>query len=394
MNYALVVTLYKGYNYGSALQCFALQQVIRKHGIKPYVIEFNNRGLVRHIIRIVNNVQFYVSCYQYSGRRESFQGIVKNAKEVDNGLTEDTKVKFGTFIEKRIVEISRSYEELVRLAKSEECVACISGSDQVWGTSVKYLNPIHFLTFAPKTKRYSYAASFGSSTIPEWFVNDIKRYLRSYRRISVREDNALKILDDIGIKNGEVMVDPTLLLTAEEWTQIEKRPEGIKDDFELMHFLNTPSSIAENHIGRMRERHQKGSSGKVEVPKAKHQVTENSYVVSSIITSSMLTTYYTLKEIGFWNEDLFLDMADWDLCWRIQRSGKESCLTNVITLHHTLGLGRKKVDPISLKVTNPIREYYQIRDCLYLKREDYVPLCVLASLWNGRNMRDLSVFSV
>lgn len=259
MNYALVVTLYKGYNYGSALQCFALQQVIRKHGIKPYVIEFNNRGLVRHIIRIVNNVQFYVSCYQYSGRRESFQGIVKNAKEVDNGLTEDTKVKFGTFIEKRIVEISRSYEELVRLAKSEECVACISGSDQVWGTSVKYLNPIHFLTFAPKTKRYSYAASFGSSTIPEWFVNDIKRYLRSYRRISVREDNALKILDDIGIKNGEVMVDPTLLLTAEEWTQIEKRPEGIKDDFELMYFLNTPSSIAENHIGRMRERNQKGT---------------------------------------------------------------------------------------------------------------------------------------
>jgi len=116
------------------------------------------------------------------------------------------------------------------------------------------------------------------------------------------------------------------------------------------------------------------SSGKVEIPKAKHLVTDHSYVVSSIITSSMLTTYNTLKEINFWNEDLFLDMADWDLCWRIQRSGKESCLTDIITLHHTLGLGRKKVGPISLKVTNPIREYYQIRDCLYLKRENYVPL--------------------
>lgn len=116
------------------------------------------------------------------------------------------------------------------------------------------------------------------------------------------------------------------------------------------------------------------SSGKVEIPKAKHQVTEHSYVVSSIITSSMLTTYETLLEIGFWNEDLFLDMADWELCWRIQRSGKESCLTDVITLHHTLGLGRKKVGPISLKVTNPIREYYQIRDCLYLRKLKYVPI--------------------
>ena len=116
------------------------------------------------------------------------------------------------------------------------------------------------------------------------------------------------------------------------------------------------------------------SSGRIEVPKAKQQVTEDSYVVSSIITSSMLTTYNVLYQIGFWNEDIFLDMADWDLCWRIQRCGKKSCLTNVITLHHTLGLGRKKVGPISLKVTNPIREYYQIRDCLYLKNEKYVPL--------------------
>jgi len=116
------------------------------------------------------------------------------------------------------------------------------------------------------------------------------------------------------------------------------------------------------------------SSGKVEIPRAKHKITDNSYIVSSIITSSLLTKYSTLKDIDFWNEDLFLDMADWDLCWRIQQSGKKSCLTDVITLHHTLGLGRKKVGPISLKVTNPIREYYQIRDCLYLEREQYVPI--------------------
>ena len=259
MKYVLVVTLYKGYNYGSALQCFSLQQVVKKIGIKPYVISFNNRGLTRHLIKIVNNARFYDSCRKYPERRESFLGIIKNAKEVDNRLSEEIKIKFGTFIEDRITEISGSYEELARLAKSKECVACISGSDQVWGTSVKYLNPIHFLTFAPENKRYSYAASFGSSKIPEWFVNDIKRYLQSYRQISVREDSAVKLLDGLGIKDAEVMVDPTLLLTAEEWNLVEKRPEGINDDFELMYFLNTPSLLAEKHIGIIRGQNTKST---------------------------------------------------------------------------------------------------------------------------------------
>ncbi len=259
MNYALVATLYKGYNYGSSLQCFALQQVIRKFGVKPYVVEVNNKGLNRHINRLVNNARFYVSCRQNPERRECFLGIVKNAKDVDNRLNEEIKAKFDIFIEKKIIKKKGSYEELARLAKRDECVACISGSDQVWGTSVKYLNTINFLTFAPENKRYSYAASFGSSTIPQWFMNDIKRYIRSYRKISVREDSALKLLDGLGIKNGEVMVDPTLLLTAEEWTQVEKCPKGIKDDFAFMYFLNSPSSIAEEHIRIIRERHKKST---------------------------------------------------------------------------------------------------------------------------------------
>lgn len=259
MKAAYVVTLFRGYNYGSALQCYSLQQVIKKFNTKPYVIDVHYEGLNWSVRRLTYNLRYHISCQRFQERKVAFQGIVENAKTANSAISDSTKEKFNRFIDEKISVKYCRYDELNRIAKSEECVACISGSDQVWGTSVKYLNPIHFLTFAPKTKRYSYAASFGSGTIPEWFVNDITRYLRSYRRISVREDNALKILDDIGIKNGEVMVDPTLLLTAEEWTQIEKRPEGIKDDFELMYFLNTPSSIAENHIGRMRERNQKGT---------------------------------------------------------------------------------------------------------------------------------------
>ena len=260
MKKAYIVTLYKGHNYGSALQCYSLQQVIKKFGIDPYVIDVQYEGIKWKTRRIFYNLRFYTSCQHFPKRKAAFRGIVNNAKYADSAIIDSTKEKINRFIDENISVRRCRYEELTRLAKSEECVVCISGSDQVWGTSVKYLNPIHFLTFAPKAKRYSYAASFGSSTIPEWFIKDIRKYLQSYSKISVRETSALKILDGLGIKNGEVMVDPTLLLTAEEWTHVEKRPEGIKDDFEFIYFLNTPSSVAEEHIGRIREHDKKSTA--------------------------------------------------------------------------------------------------------------------------------------
>lgn len=116
------------------------------------------------------------------------------------------------------------------------------------------------------------------------------------------------------------------------------------------------------------------SSGKVELPRIKRTVLENTYCVSSIITSSMLCRYADLKQIGFWNEDTFLDMADWDLCWRLQASGKVCCITEAVVLQHSVGTGEKKIGPLRLRVGAPVREYYQIRDCLYLLRKEYTPM--------------------
>lgn len=116
------------------------------------------------------------------------------------------------------------------------------------------------------------------------------------------------------------------------------------------------------------------SSGTVEVPKMKTPLTADTYAVSSIITSSMLCSYAALRSVGFWNERVFLDMADWDLCWRITSGGMLCCQTQVVTLHHSLGSGQKKVGPITLRVGQPFREYYQIRECLYLFFRSYTPI--------------------
>ena len=116
------------------------------------------------------------------------------------------------------------------------------------------------------------------------------------------------------------------------------------------------------------------SNGMIEIPKMKTQISEKNYSVQSIITSSMLTTYGNLRRVGFWNEKIFLDMADWDLCWRLIEAGMKCCMTEKVVLNHTLGNGEKKIGIFRLRVGSSIRDYYQTRDCLYLFREKYVPL--------------------
>lgn len=161
------------------------------------------------------------------------------------------------------------------------------------------------------------------------------------------------------------------------------------DDFII--FFDQDSKITEGHIQKMLAEYinlqEHGfpigclgcvffntSHGAVEIPKARKPLLDGTYAVSGIITSSMLCTYHNLKSVDFWNEHIFLDMADWDLCWRLIAKGKLCCITELVILHHSVGSSEKKIGPLKLRVGQPIREYYQIRECLHLLTQPYTPL--------------------
>lgn len=175
------------------------------------------------------------------------------------------------------------------------------------------------------------------------------------------------------------------------FNRILKDPDISWHDEDYIFFFDQDSLIKEGHISKMLEvflRNRKDgipigclgcaffntSHGAVEMPRAKRQLSHDTYAVSSIITSSMLTTYGNLRKIDFWDPHVFLDMADWNLCWRLQAAGMLCCLTDAVILHHSVGSSEKKIGPFRLRVGQPIREYYQIRECMYLLWQPYTPL--------------------
>lgn len=116
------------------------------------------------------------------------------------------------------------------------------------------------------------------------------------------------------------------------------------------------------------------SNNTLELPRRKVLLSEKTLAVKSIITTSMLCRYKDLHSIGFWNEDVFLDMADWDLCWRFLKHGYQCCMTKASVIRHAVGTGEKRIGFFSMRVGRPVREYYQLRDCRYLFWKHYVPV--------------------
>jgi rhamnosyltransferase len=108
--------------------------------------------------------------------------------------------------------------------------------------------------------------------------------------------------------------------------------------------------------------------------KKKAKLLPGVYKTDAILTSSMLTTYQALSTINLWNEEIFLDLADWDLCFRFSKQNLCCCLSENVILNHRLGLSSKKIGGVFIRRGAPVRIYYQVRDGLKLLFKAYTPI--------------------
>jgi rhamnosyltransferase len=191
------------------------------------------------------------------------------------------------------------------------------------------------------------------------------------------------------VSNSEYVFNGGNLGIPTAFNRILKNNRFSPEDFII--FFDQDSCVKQNHIEKLIQEYealeQKGvkvgclgpefynvSNGTTEKPTLRTDISDQSYIVNNIITSSMLCKYNNLAAVGFWNEKLFLDFCDWDICWRLKKAGYKICMTSTAVLQHKVGIGDKKVGFRKVRVSVPIREYYQVRDALFLLHENYVPL--------------------
>lgn len=128
------------------------------------------------------------------------------------------------------------------------------GSDQVWNTSFPNFDEKEFLAVPfKKSKKFSYAASFGINDISDDIKEVFKENLNKFKKISVREEQGINIIKGIDKDlKPEVVIDPTMMLTKEEWSKIASKPKVLKTDkYILNYFLGKISKERADEINRI-----------------------------------------------------------------------------------------------------------------------------------------------
>jgi rhamnosyltransferase len=92
-----------------------------------------------------------------------------------------------------------------------------------------------------------------------------------------------------------------------------------------------------------------------------------------IIASGSLIPLTVLEKVGGFREDLFIDLVDVEWCFRARAAGYISFLSPTARVEHRLGSGTVKLGARQVAVHVPVRNYYWVRNALWLARQPYTP---------------------
>jgi len=202
-----VITFHRPINYGAIFQSVALIKKLSSLKIDAEIIDYRNK---RHEKEIANMSFKSASGYKNKIKSLLFYRFNNRKKEkFCEFLNNNAKVSEVIYDKNNIKDINKEYTHF------------ITGSDQVWNLNLTDSDYNYFLDFVnDDSKKFSYASSFGYSKVPEQYVSKTKEYLSKYKKISVREAQGAKIINDLIDKKVDVVLDPTLLLNKDEWLEL------------------------------------------------------------------------------------------------------------------------------------------------------------------------------
>lgn len=204
-----ILTFHFARNYGAVLQCYALKRYLCGAGHHVEVIDYRPDSLTKGY-KVFDIKRFWGVTPGKFYRKTS----------TELRVYQDRKARYQKFEDFIRANLNlTSAVNGVEDFKAEEYDLIIVGSDQVWNTRLTegYDNMYWGRFLRPPEMLASYAAS-GEDGFAE--SDKTKQMLENFRKISVRESSLAKKLSSLLGSEVLPVLDPTLLLTAQEWNEI------------------------------------------------------------------------------------------------------------------------------------------------------------------------------
>lgn len=231
-----ILTLPLHTNFGGILQCYALQTVLERMGHNVSVLntdfeDINNKIRTKLFIkRLIKTILW---------KESRFYGW-KTEKEITQKYTQ-------AFIRKHIHLLN---VRDLSLLKENDFDVIVVGSDQIWRPLYYQLIANAYLKFAKdwtSIKRIAYAVSFG---IDKWEytqqeTEECAALLKFFDAVSVRESSGVDLCKKYLNAEAVQMLDPTLLLTKEDYLNVAKNEVSPNNKGGLFYYFldETPEKI-------------------------------------------------------------------------------------------------------------------------------------------------------
>lgn len=206
-----IVTFHNSYNFGSALQAYALQTAIDGLGHEARIVDYYSENFTNYMLVTPRHpkqtVRTLLRLPGYLDRKRSFESFWARHYHL-------TPEKYTWKDEDRMDALQGQFD----------CFVC--GSDQIWNLDATYgaVGP-YFLSFAGDRRRVAYAPSLGHTSFkPENFDKArVSKFLRKFDTISVRERETMGLFQPLVDKKIHVAVDPTQLLGMSAFETMAER---------------------------------------------------------------------------------------------------------------------------------------------------------------------------
>ena len=357
-----ILTFYKTNNYGAVLQAYALQTTIEK-------IDSNKR------IEIINYVQKFHPPTDFPELPKL--SIIKPIAGIKNVLrflwriwlhlnpkSVSKRTKFDQFKSNHLNVSLASYNKREDFTDYK---IVISGSDQVWNTTITKEDPIYYLDLPDSICKVSYAASFGREHLTTTEKKYVKQFIPQINYLSVREQSAVVNIHQIVSHKAEHVLDPTLLLNDRDWKQLcSNEPREIESPYLLIYGLQYPEGL----YSIARKIAQKNKLKTVEIGSA--MLRKKFQQVDYFITSAGPVEFVSL----FLNADYIVTNSFHGLAFSINLQKEFICIphdtraTRMISLLETLGIEDHLIglDSVNRKINFPPLDYQKIIEKLDFER--------------------------
>lgn len=236
-----ILTIQNIANYGACWQSYALYKYVLSLGYDCEIIDlltpvhsgYMKSRKIKHYYKnnIIRRTIRTIIC-KFKGQNElsGYGNVIKEEK-------------FKEF--NQLIQFSKTYHSSDELYKHPPLYDIyIAGSDQIWNPTLGFDFEAYFLTFVDNSrKKISYASSFGRKNIEKKFLRKIKKYIRDFKQISVREKSGITILQQCIDKPITAVLDPVFLLSYKEWGLVAKEYNLPTDKFLLIFSLTSDDKL-------------------------------------------------------------------------------------------------------------------------------------------------------